>query len=103
MSVITDYIVKLSLLKLSNDTFNSIWIVVDWYIKITYFIFMTEMMIKYRFIKLYLWKMLKYHNLFKKFISNWSKLFNNKLIKKLYKETNIICNLLMSYHLQTDD
>ena len=46
--------------------------------------------------------MFKHYNLSKEFISNWSKLFNNKLMKKLYKETDITYNYLMSYHLQID-
>ena len=103
MSVIINYIVKLSSLKLSNDIFNSIWIVVNCYIKMIYFISTTEMIIKYEFVKLYFQEIFKHHSLSKKFVNDWNRLFNNKFIKKLYKETKVIYNLLTSYYLQTDE
>ena len=43
--------------------------------------------------------MFKHHDFFKEFISDWDRLFNNKLIKKLCKETDVIYNFLTFYYL----
>ena len=102
-SVSTDYIVKLSKFKIDNEIYESIWVIIDWFIKQVHFIPTMKTIKKCNFVKLYLWEILKHHEISNNFISDRGQLFNNELMKDICQKTEVIWNLLTLFHSETDE